>query len=184
MRFLVSILLLVLSTTSFAQLKVKLAEDHFNNMAYYDAAPIYGELADKYISKKKGSVDYLYKAAIAYGKIFEFEKSNIYYEAFFKENPKALKEEDLQAYINQLRMVRQYAKSVDVSRTAQQLFPENTVFKTILDYGMDVDQLFKDSVLNSVALMPFNSIEGDFAPFLVDDKLIFTTKSVHRGFLT
>lgn len=184
MRFLVSILLLVLSTTSFAQLKVKLAEDHFNNMAYYDAAPIYGELADKYINKKKGSVDYLYKAAIAYGKIFEFEKSNIYYEAFFKENPKGLNAEDIQAYVNQLRMVRQYAKSVDVSRIGLQLFPDNSVFQIIAEEGLAVDQLFKDSVLNTVNIMPFNSEEGDFAPFFVDDKLIFTTKSVHRGFLT
>lgn len=184
MRVLVCLLFVISSTTSFAQLKEKLAADHFNNMAYFDAAPIYGELADKYISKKKGSVDYLYKAAISYGKIFEFEKSNSYFETYFKENRKGLNAEDIQAYVNQLRMVRQYAKSVDVSRIGLQLFPENTVFKTIANEGLAVDRLFKDSVLNTVTKMPFNSGDGDFAPFLVDDKLIYTTKSIHRGFLT
>src|SRR5690554_7669465 len=62
-----------------AQLKAKLAAKHFDNLAYFEAAPIYNELADKFISKKKGEREYVLRAAIANGKIAQFKRSNTYY---------------------------------------------------------------------------------------------------------
>tara|TARA_B100000508_G_scaffold48272_1_gene37491 strand:- start:35299 stop:37458 length:2160 start_codon:yes stop_codon:yes gene_type:complete len=167
-----------------AQLKAKLADDHFENLAYFDAAPMYAELADKFLAKKKGNKDYVRKAAISYGKIFQFEKSNYYFDQLQKIDFKSLTESDYHMYINQLRMMRQYDQSKSVANTAKNIFPDNTFFQRIADKGTELYVIMKDSVMNEVNVMPFNSDQGDFAPFFYDDGLVFTTKSVNKGFLT
>lgn len=184
MRLFIFLSVLILSFGSYSQLKQKLADNHFENMAYYDAAPIYSELADKFISKKKGNKESVKRAAYSYGKIFEFKISNKYYKALLKMDIKALNEKEYMEYVNQLRMVKQYQESVTIAQSASQLFPENEYFKLIASQGIKLDQLFSDSVLNKVGQMPFNSNQGDFSPFYYKEGLVFTTKSVHRGFLT
>lgn len=184
MRILLFLSAVLLSFGSYSQLKQKLADDHFENMAYYDAAPIYGELADKFISKKKGNKESVKRAAYSYGKIFEFKTSNKYYNSLLKLDFKALNEKEYMEYVNQLRMVKQYQESVTIAQSASQLFPENKYFKLISSKGTELERLFSDSVLIKVQEMPFNSNQGDFSPFYYDNGLVFTTKSVHKGFLT
>ncbi len=167
-----------------AQLKAKLANDHFENLAYFDAAPIYQELADKFIVKKKGEKEYIRRAAISLGKIFEFEKSNYYFGQLMKSDFKSLTETDYHMYVNQLRMVRQYEKSKTVANTALTVFPKNTYFERVAENGTELYTILKDSTMNEVALMPFNSGQGDFAPFVYDGGIVFTSKSVNKGFLT
>lgn len=184
MRILITLCAVLISFCSFSQLKQKLADNHYENMAYYDAAPIYGELADKFLSKKKGDKESVKRAAYSYGKIFEFKKSNKYYKALLKLDIKALNEQGYMEYVNQLRMVRQYQESVTIAQSALQLYPENEYFKMIASKGTKLKKIFADSLLNKVQLMPFNSNLGDFAPFYFKDGLVYTTKSVHKGFLT
>jgi outer membrane protein OmpA-like peptidoglycan-associated protein/tetratricopeptide (TPR) repeat protein len=184
MRILILIFAVLFSFCSLSQLKENLADNHFENRAYYDAAPIYGELADKFLSKKKGDKESVKRAAYSYGKIFEFKTSNKYYKSLLKLDIKALNEEEYMEYVNQLRMVKQYQESVTSAQSALQLFPENQYFKLVASRGVKLDKLFADSMLNSVQLMPFNSNLGDFAPFFYQDGLIYTTKSIHKGFLT
>jgi len=184
MRILLIFSAVFISFCSYSQLKQKLADDHYEKMAYYDAAPIYGELADKFLSKKKGSKESVKRAAYSYGKIFEFKTSNRFYNSLLKLDIKALNEKEYMEYVNQLRMVKQYQESVTIAQSALQLYPENEYFKLIATQGTKLEGLFADSTLNSVKLMPFNSNLGDFAPFYYKDGLIYTTKSVHKGFLT
>ncbi|PHR47257.1 MAG: hypothetical protein COA32_07495 [Fluviicola sp.] len=184
MRILITLCAVLISFCSFSQLKQKLADNHYENMAYYDAAPIYGELADKFLSKKKGDKESVKRAAYSYGKIFEFKTSNKYYKALLKLDIKALNEQEYMEYVNQLRMVRQYQESVTIAQSALQLYPENEYFKMIASKGTKLKKIFADSLLNKVQLMPFNSNLGDFAPFYFKDGLVYTTKSVHKGFLT
>jgi tetratricopeptide (TPR) repeat protein len=184
MRILILIFAVLFSFCSLSQLKENIADNHFENRAYYDAAPIYGELADKFLSKKKGDKESVKRAAYSYGKIFEFKTSNKYYKSLLKLDIKALNEEEYMEYVNQLRMVKQYQESVTSAQSALQLFPENQYFKLVASRGVKLDKLFADSMLNSVQLMPFNSNLGDFAPFFYQDGLIYTTKSIHKGFLT
>jgi len=84
-------------------------------------------------------------------------------------------------YVNQLRMLRQYAKSKSVANDAIQLYPENKVLQDIAKNGLELQGIFADSVLNSVELMPFNSNKGDFSLFIYEGGIMFTTKSLHRG---
>jgi outer membrane protein OmpA-like peptidoglycan-associated protein len=164
-----------------SQLKQKLADDHWDNLAYFSAAPIYADLAKDYTTKKKGSQENVKRAAIAHGKIFNFETSNGFFEQFIKLDAKGLTADEYMMYVNQLRMVKQYAKSKNVASTAVQLYPDNNVLQTIARDGLALDGIFSDSALNTVVLMPFNSNKGDFAPFLYENGLLFTTKSLHRG---
>lgn len=183
MRILLFFSAVIISFSSFSQLKQKLADDHYENMAYFDAAPIYGELADKFISKKKGTKESVKRAAVSYGKIFDFKESNRYYKALLKLDIKALNEEEYMGYVNQLRMVKQYQESVTIAQSALQMYPENNYFELIAKKGTKIEKLFADSVLNSIELMSFNSNLGDFAPFYYNDGLVYATKSVHKGFL-
>jgi outer membrane protein OmpA-like peptidoglycan-associated protein len=184
MRILLFFSAVIISFSSFSQLKQKLADDHYENMAYFDAAPIYGELADKFLLKKKGNKESVKRAAVSYGKIFDFKESNRYYNSLLKLDIKALNEEEYMVYVNQLRMLKQYQESVTIAQSALQMYPENNYFELIAKKGTKIEKLFADSVLNSIELMPFNSNLGDFAPFYYEDGLIYTTKSVHKGFLT
>lgn len=184
-NFLVIAILLVFSAQySSAQLKAKLADDHYSNMAYFDAAPMYEELADKFLAKKKGKKEYVRKAAISFGKIFKLEKSNYYFDQLLTIDFKSLTENDYHMYVNQLRMMRQYQKSKDVANTAKNVFPENNFFQRIADVGTNLSSIFNDSTMNEVKVMPFNSDQGDFSPFIFNGDLVYTSKSVNKGFLT
>lgn len=184
MRIVIILSAILISFCSYSQLKQKLADNHFENMAYYDAAPIYGELADKFLSKKKGEKESVKRAAYSYGKIFEFKTSNKYYKALLKLDIKALDEAEYMEYVNQLRMVKQYQESVTIAQSALQLFPENEYFNLIATKGTKLEHMFADSTLNKVKPMAFNSNVGDFAPFYYKNGLVYTTKSVNKGFLT
>ncbi|MEX2485774.1 MAG: OmpA family protein [Brumimicrobium sp.] len=180
-------LLFILFVTCFqlnAQLKQKLADTHYDNLAYYDAAPIYAELADKFLEKKKGSKENIKRAAISYGKIFDFKKSNKYYRSLLKLDFEALDENEYMEYVNQLRMTKQYQQSITIAQSASKLFPENKFFMLIASKGTDLDNFYADSTLNEVKKMPFNSSQGDFSPFIYNEGLVFTTKAIHKGFLT
>lgn len=179
--FTVLAVILTVNSTSYGQLKQKLADDHYESLAYFNAAPIYADLAKDYAKKKKGSQENIKRAAISYGKIFEFSESNKFFEQFLKLDPKGLTAEDYMMYVNQLRMLRQYAKSKLIANAAIQLYPENNVLQEIAKNGLALERIFADSILNSIELMPFNSNKGDFSPFYYDKGLLFTTKSLHRG---
>lgn len=168
---------------SHAQLKKTLADKHFENLAYYECAPMYEELADKYIQKKKGSEEDILRAAISFGKIFKFEKSNHYYTAALKENENLLKEGDYMNFINQLRMVGNYIKSTEMANKALVKYGENEYFQLIAKKGMEIESIFKDSTRNAVSDLPINSDMGDFAPFIYDKGIVFTTKSKNTDFL-
>jgi len=167
-----------------AQLKAKLAAKHFDNLAYFEAAPIYNELADKFISKKKGEREYVLRAAIANGKIAQFKRSNTYYASLLSLDVKGLNENQYMDYIDQLRMLKEYEKSVNEARTALSLFPENKYFQLLSEEGKKLDNIQSLSKINRVEVMPFNSDLGDFAPTYYEGGVLFATKSLNKGFLT
>lgn len=183
-KFFVLILTVFLALQASAQLKVKLAAKHFDNLAYFEAAPMYNELADKFLSKNKGEREYVLRAAISNGKIVNYRMSNKYYGSLLKLDVKALNEGQYMDYIDQLRMLEAYDKSVDEARKASLLFPENKYFKLLSVEGEKLNDIKKMSKINQVEVMPFNSDLGDFAPFYFENGLVFTTKSSDKGFLT
>lgn len=169
--------------SSWGQLKKTLADKHFENLAYYDAAPMYEELADRYLTKKKGTKEDVLRAAISHGKIFQFKTSNKYYEAAYKEDVSLLTEKHWMDFINQLRMMGAYQKSKQMAEIASGKFKKNNYFETIVTKGLDIEYIFLDSTLNKIQKMPFNSDMGDFAPFIYDGGIVFTTKAENPDIL-
>lgn len=166
-----------------AQLKAKLAAKHFENLAYFEAAPMYNELADRFLSKQKGEKNYVLRAAISNGKIVEYRRSNKYYSSLLKLDVKALNEGQYMDYIDQLRMLEAYEKSVEEAKKALTLYPENKYFRLLSAEGDNLNDIKKMAKINQVEAMPFNSDLGDFAPIYFQDGLAFTTKSSDKGFL-
>ena len=121
-----------------AQLKAKLAAKHFENLAYFEAAPMYNELADKFLAKKKGEKNYVLRAAISNGKIVEYRRSNKYYSSLLELDVKALSEGQYMDYIDQLRMLEAYEKSVEEAKKALTLYPENKYFRLLSAEGDDL----------------------------------------------
>lgn len=188
MKYLIISLLtaiVMLQGSAFAQMKAKLAEKHYSNLEYYKAAPIYKELADKYLKKKKGSTDYILKTAISKGKIYDFQTSNYYFDLYLKNSTTPISEEHYLNYINQLRIEENYSESRTQASKALLLYPKNEVFMTISKSSdRDLNHIKQDSSLNSYLLMPFNSGAGDFAPTYFNGGLIYTTKAFHPDFLS
>lgn len=175
----------LLQSISFGQMKANLAEKHFTNLEYYKAAPIYKELADKYLKKKKGSLDYVLKTAISKGKIYDFKTSNYYFDLYIKNSTTPLTEEIYLSYINQLRIEKKYAASKAQALKALSHYPENKVLQHISTSSDEaIHKLREDSTLNNYHKMPFNSGAGDFAPTFYEGGLIYTTKAFHPDFLS
>src|SRR5690554_6440638 len=112
-----------------AQLQAKLAAKHFENLAYFEVALMYNELADRFLSKQKGEKNYVLSAAISNGKIVEYRRSNKYYSSLLKLDVKALNEGKYMDFIDQLRMLEAYEKSVEEAKKALTLYPENKYFR-------------------------------------------------------
>lgn len=167
-----------------AQLKAKLASNHFDNLAYVKAAPIYDELADKFIQKNTGKQKYILRAAISNGKIYNYEQSVAYYKKLMELDMKAISDRNYMAYIDELRVLKRYKESQSVATTALKIYPENGYFKLISKKGSQLDKIESRGKYNKVELMAFNSSLGDFAPVQYGDSLIFATRAFHRGFLS
>lgn len=174
---------IILATQVNAQMKAKLAEQHYNNLAYVQAAPIYDELADKFVNDKKGDKSYILRAAISNAKIYNYDKSVDYFSKLKKIDPKALNKQNYMTYIDELRILKRYKESQTVAGTAASVYPSSTYFQLIKNSGNDLKDIKTRGKYNKVAVMPFNSGIGDFAPVQINDSLVFATRAFHRGFL-
>ena len=81
MRLLITLLLF--PTLIFAQLKAKIADDHYSRMEYAECAEMYNELADKFLkeeTKIETDWEYVRRAAISNYKLFEMKKASGYFD--------------------------------------------------------------------------------------------------------
>lgn len=169
--------------SSFSQWKVNLAEKHYTNLSYYEAAPMYNELADKYLSTQKGSQEYVLRAAISNSKIGEYEKSNTYFFQLLSLDEKGLNEGEYMLYIDQLKTLERYEEAREVAEKAHQIHPTNSYFLSTKNDEVILEELKEYSGFYEVKSQSFNTGYGDFSPYFYKNGLLFTTKSMNRGFL-
>ncbi|PKR80882.1 hypothetical protein CW751_06850 [Brumimicrobium salinarum] len=182
--FLINVAIFLFVSNGFCQLKAKLADKHYENLAYYEAAPIYNELADKFLAKNKGEKMYVLRAAISNGKLRKYKLSNEYYASILKLDMNALSETQYMNYIDQLRMLKKYEASVEQARIAHQLFPKNEFFSALINGDDKFERVKKMNKIADAEVAPFNSNKGDFSPVFFEKGLLFVTKSSNKGFLT
>ncbi len=184
MKYPVLLFIVSLSLSVSAQLKQKMADEHFAMMEYAKCVDMYDELAKKCLSgHKKGNWDNVRKAAVSHFYLFDMKQSAEYYQSLHHKNQ--LTEEDRVKYIHALRYLGQYGKSNEVIRESGNLHPGNPYFQRMLA-GMDhFEQLFADSAF--YRLKPatvLNSGKGDFGTAYYKESVVFASKAVNPGFVT
>lgn len=172
------------NVNGFSQLKQRVADKHYSNLEYYKASGMYEELANKFIKKGKGNVENIRRAAICNARIFRYNESLQFDQILYsKYNSQDYTEADMLRYIHSLRITGQYDKASELTQVAKNRFSNNPTFARWSTHESKMANFFADSSMNSTQLMPFNSDLGDFAPFQLNDELIFASKAQNRGFL-
>ena len=184
MKIIITLLLIALSTASFAQkMKQKTADKLFHNKEYFKCVEMYDELANKAVSgHSKGNWDNVLRAAECHFQLFQMKESTLYYEQLDMKNK--LDEQSRKYYIDGLRFSENYGKSIEVARASSSLFPENTYFKRLVDEQDQFNSLFTDSAFYRVKEASINSGKGDFAPTYFNNSIIYASKALNTGFIT
>lgn len=182
MKYLIIFLFAGLGFSLNAQLKQKLADQHYERFEYSKCVMMFDELAEKCLKNKKSCVwDNVRKAAYTHYNLFEMSASLKYFEAMEKQAD--LTEDDRVAFIKALRYAGKYDQSSVLAQKSAQQFPSNAFFKRLVDPANKFSSLFKDSAYYTVNALNINSGEGDFGPAYFNNSLVFTSKSKNTGFL-
>ena len=178
MKNLVILLAFFCSLAVHAQLKARIANDHYVRMEYALAAPIYSELSAKFQKQKKtisANYEFVRRAAFTHLKVFNVTEATKQYKVLKDANQ--LSEIDRENYLQALRYNGQYPEVADLAKESLTLYPNNAFFKRIVtDQGL-LNVLLEDSLRYRIYLLELNSNEGDFAPFVYGDQLIYASKA-------
>lgn len=182
MKYFIIFLFAGIGFTLNAQLKQKLADQHYERFEYSKCVMMFDELAEKCLKGKKSCEwENVRKAAYAHYNLFEMKESLQYFEAMEKES--SLTEDDRVAFIKALRYSGKYEQSIALSQKSGQQFPSNTFFKRLNDPKNNFNSLFKDSAYYSINSLSINSGKGDFGPAFFNNSLVYASKSKNTGFL-
>lgn len=183
LHILFSISLIWCQSIAFGQAKAKLAETHFNRLEYFQAAPIYAELANKSINgkTKQPQWDHVRKAAYTYKQLFQYNQSKYYYAKLHDANQ--LTEQDYIEYIDILRTIGKYDVAEDLLADAYRVYPNNNFVVTLKERNAQFGHLLQDSARYAIEALTINSGKGDFCPTFFEAGLLYMSKAKNAGFL-
>ncbi|MEJ6617551.1 MAG: OmpA family protein [Crocinitomicaceae bacterium] len=182
MKYIIIFLFAGIGFTLNAQLKQKLADQHYDRFEYSKCVMMFDELAEKCLKNKKScNWDNVRKAAYTHYNLFEMQASLKYFGAMEKQN--SATEVDRIAFIKALRYSGKYDQSISLSQKSGQQFPSNAFFKRLNDSKNNFNSLFKDSAYYTINSLYLNSGKGDFGPAYFNNSLVYTSKSKNTGFL-
>lgn len=182
MKYFIIFLFAGIGFTLNAQLKQKLADQHYDRFEYSKCVMMFDELAEKCLKNKKScNWDNVRKAAYTHYNLFEMQASLKYFGAMEKQN--SATEVDRIAFIKALRYSGKYDQSISLSQKSGQQFPSNAFFKRLNDSKNNFNSLFKDSAYYTINSLYLNSGKGDFGPAYFNNSLVYTSKSKNTGFL-
>jgi outer membrane protein OmpA-like peptidoglycan-associated protein len=176
MRLLITLLLF--PTLIFAQLKAKIADDHYSRMEYAECAEMYNELADKFLkeeTKIETDWEYVRRAAISNYKLFEMKKASGYFDQLKSSNK--LTEADRTLFIQATRYLGDYKKCYQLALEGSNLHSSNSFFKELARDDRSLELLFEDSTRIRLNKLNINSDMGDFGPSINGKDLYYITKS-------
>jgi len=182
MKYTLFFLFTVIGFTLNAQLKQKLADQHYERFEYSQCVMMFDELAENCLKGKKSCLwENVRKAAYTHYNLFEMKESLRYFEAMEKES--SLTEDDRVAFIKALRYSAKYDQSSVLAEKSAQQFPSNAFFKRLVDNKSKFNTLFKDSAYYTINALSINSGKGDFGPACFNNSLVYVSKSKNTGFL-
>ena len=180
MKFLLLFFLFISAFQLSAQLKAKMAQEHFDRMEYAQCIEMYDELALKFLKSKTktdANWEYVRKAAFCHFQLFEMKESNVYFEALKSANK--LNEKDRELFIQSLRYTKDYTESEALLLESKNLFGSNSYFLRNYNAIPSFNQLFIDSAIYTIKDAGINSDKGDFAANFSDKGIVYATKSVN-----
>jgi outer membrane protein OmpA-like peptidoglycan-associated protein len=166
------------SLVGHAQLKARIANDHFSRLEYALAAPIYSELSQKFLKQKKkdpAHYEYTRRAAFSHLKTFAVSEASRNYQVL--RNANQLNENDRENYIQALRYTAQYPEALELANESFKLYPSNSFFKRFVTDHELLNGILDDSLRYLIYPLQLNSEKGDFAPALYENQLIFASKA-------
>ncbi len=178
MRLLLFLSFTILTSCSFAQLKAKIADEHFQKMEYALCVEMYNEMASKTIktgSAKDTDWEYVRRAAISNFLLFKMPETITYFSKLKEKN--RLTEQDRELYIRALMYSQDYEASKSLIHESKTLHPKNIYFSSLAADRNRFDQLFEDSSFYRIMDAGVNSGMGDFAPAFSSKGIVFATKS-------
>lgn len=182
-KFILLIACISLSFSGFSQAKAKLADMHFERLEYYQAAPMYAELANKSINGKTKipQWDYVRKAAFTFKQLYQYNRARYYYGKLHDANQ--LTEQDYVEYIDILRTIGKYDVAEDLLEDAYRVYPDNHFVATLKARNQQFGHLLQDSARYSIEALSINSGKGDFCPTFFEEGLLYMSKAQNAGFL-
>lgn len=175
---LVIILFLFCSFSIHAQLKQKMADQLFEQMAYSECVEMYNELASKSLKKRtKINVENIRRAAICNFYLFRMAEAIHYFEILRDRNLR--NEKDIEFVIKAQRFIGDYESSKEQIDKSSNDFPTNIFFQTLKENEDKFNQLFVDSAYNHIRQTRIESQYGDFAPTYFQDGVIYASKSIN-----
>ncbi|MEY4603729.1 MAG: hypothetical protein RIT43_1021, partial [Bacteroidota bacterium] len=177
MRSLLLFVFLLISIVSFAQLKSKLAEEHFKRMEYGLCVSMFDELTEKGI--RKGFSDdnfweHIRKSALCHYHLFEFDRACDRY-ALLKKNGKLTKI-DLEFYYKALRSIGEYDKSSVLLTEYPDMLAQSEYLNRMSKATESKYDFYRDSARIKIRVSGINSGKGDFAPSYFEEDLYYVSK--------
>lgn len=176
------VLLVGLMSTSFvgAQgLKRKMADQYFDLMEYYKAAPIYDELANSAIKKNQQDDQLFRRAAISNQSIYNYKKSVDWYSKLVEMNQ--ANDDDWLNYIRVLHYTRNYDKVKEIVGLTGNKFENIPIIREIKNNPGYITQLYQDSSDIKISEVGINSGYGEFSPAYYKDGIVFVSKKWSAG---
>jgi len=166
----------------FAQAKQHKADEHYERLEYFSAAPIYTELAKKTI-QGKGKTDWenVRRAAYSNKQIFQYNRARYYYGKLHETN--RLTETDYVEYIDILRTTGKYETADLLLADAILAYPQNDFVAMLKGRNSHFDHLLADSAVYAIEALTINSGIGDFCPVFYDKGILYMSKAKNAGFL-
>lgn len=172
--------LLFCSSTLFSQgLKRKMADQYFDIMEYYKAAPIYNELAIAAVKKNQPDDQLFRRAAISNQSTYNYQKSVDWYGKLVEMNQAS--DEDWLNYIRVLHYTKNYDKVKEIVASTGNKFDAIPMIKEIKNNPDYIQSLYQDSADIKISEVGINSGFGEFSPAFYKEGIVFVSKKWSAG---
>lgn len=159
-----------------AQLKAKIANDHYLRMEYAQCVEMYNELANKTLkSKDKKNWEFVRRAAVCNYQLFKMGPSIAYFQQLKTQNQ--LTEADREFFIKALRYNSNYSDAYSIALESTSLHPQNQYFLLMKENNDRFLSLVEDSLRYKIIDPGGNTGFGDFSPTVSNGVVYYTTKS-------
>ncbi len=172
MKKITTLIILIITTVSFAQNRHKKADDLFNKMWYIKAAKQY----ESVIAKGDISMEVLQKTADAYYFSTNMEMANKWYEVLLSEYPNDIDGEYLFRYAQTLQSLGEYKSAKKWMNKFAEKAEENDIrAKNYNQKDLTVDVILTLEPQFTLKNLDLNTKYSDFAPMYYQNKLIYAS---------